>query len=595
MLRTTTRAWKPRRYCPTDAALEVRLPVSSLVLLPDLIPLATAVAVDGLSPAQPDRDAGQRGGHAEEFIGGLTGARTEVGEEAATPTRRRWVTTPMAADDVGIVIGWGRSGAITTPDVIGTIVPTNLASSTSVTPVPEGIPPRLASGDPTEPSIAAVAPAAAVAADAVGSDVTSRSGTERAAEIGIRPMSLPPHAGPMGADETTVISTAFSGGSGGGSGGSGGSGGGAGLSISFTGGGAPVQVDGQYYDAIGNQVTVRVQSHNDTMTSVKWIVSGGIKDYTFTVDKAEVVPFGQVNDNGQMVTGEERSFNPAATSDTLSLIWDEAGTFTVTAKATFSNNPSQSESVTVIVQEPNVDQFKNEQKPFIFNIWGVPDQQGQLDYIAYGLIHQAFNPSQPGNKFTAQVDTVPKPENKGGQFAFLQTVDDWQQVIEFENGQKPIDINVTEAILDDFTGVGGSALFMKGYTSQIYAADTDNIQLPDGTFPITDSPTNLSRWVDQYPDIDGDYEVKFVLKAKFTTYLMFRPYSSSGRWIAIANLPWELDGTAEYNGPENGTPADYLNKNNWGVTIVKPTGSSTLNGTPGVEFVEWDGKVSDHL
>jgi hypothetical protein len=41
------------------------------------------------------------------------------------------------------------------------------------------------------------------------------------------------------------------------------------LTISFTGGGAPVQVDGQYYDAIGNQVVVRVQGHNDMLTSVR--------------------------------------------------------------------------------------------------------------------------------------------------------------------------------------------------------------------------------------------------------------------------------------------------------------------------------------
>jgi hypothetical protein len=314
------------------------------------------------------------------------------------------------------------------------------------------------------------------------------------------------------------------------------------------------------------------------------IVTGGIKDYIFSPNQAKVVPFGQVNDNGQMVSGEDHTFNPATTSDTLGVIWDKAGTFTVTAKATFANNPGQSKSVTVTVQEPHVDSFKDDQKPFIFK---------NIGNQFFGLIHQAFDPSLPGNNFTAQVDTVPKPENKGGRFAFLQTITGWQQIIELKGGQKPININVTKTILDNWAGQQGSPLFLKGYISQFYAAATNNIPLPDGDFDITDNPSNLARWVSQYPG--GNYEVRFVLKAKFKTYLMFEPDAFNGRWIAIANLPWEIDGTATYKGPMNGTMADYLKETNWDRAIVKPTTSSVLNGVPKVEFVEWDGKASDYL
>lgn len=379
MPHATTRARKRRRFHPTSAALEAREPVSSLALLPNLLDsFARAEAAAWLSPLQGDRDVWQSNRRVGSLGVNPTASGFEVyGDEAAVPMPRQWITSPTTDDDGVSAQGWSSTVAV--PDALGAIASPSMPDTAAV---------ALATGrgaaQPISGDTAALSVAAAIAGVMMATSVPSPPGVEQATDAEIRPMSLPPLVG-TGADDPTLAALTDPGGSGGGSsGGSGGSGGGADLTISFTGGGAPVQVDGQYYDAIGNQVVVRVQGNNDMLTSVRWIVTGGVKDYTVTVDIAQVIPFGQVNENGQMVTGEDHTFNPATTSDTLGVIWDKAGTFTVTARATFSNNPSQSKSVTVNVQEPYVDSFKDEQQPLIFKSFGVLKPDGTLDYWAYG-------------------------------------------------------------------------------------------------------------------------------------------------------------------------------------------------------------------
>ena len=245
-------------------SLEARQPVSSLALLPNLLDsFASAEAAAWLSPLQGDRDVWQSNRRVGSLGVNLTASGFEVyGDEAAVPMPRQWITSPTTDDDGVPAQGWSSTVAV--PDALGAIASPSMPDFAAV---------ALATGrgaaQPISGDTAALSVAAAIAGVMMATSAPSPPGVEQATDAEIRPMSLPPLVGTAGSDDPTLAALADSGGSGGGSSGGSGGSGGAELTISFTGGGAPVQVDGQYYDAIGNQVVVRVQGHNDMLTSVR--------------------------------------------------------------------------------------------------------------------------------------------------------------------------------------------------------------------------------------------------------------------------------------------------------------------------------------
>ena len=77
----------------------------------------------------------------------------------------------------------------------------------------------------------------------------------------------------------------------------------------------------------------------------------------------------------------------------------------------------------------------------------------------------------------------------------------------------------------------------------------------------------------------------------FKTYLM---YNAGGIWVALAEIPWLLQGTISYVGPlpgDLGTKDDYLDTvNNWSWSKRIPASGPIVRGSivPDQDFPSWN-------
>jgi hypothetical protein len=171
----------------------------------------------------------------------------------------------------------------------------------------------------------------------------------------------------------------------------------------------------------------------------------------------------------------------------------------------------------------------------------------------------------------------------GGKLAFLNLVNDTSSVTGNQTGLHQI--NTGGFVLDDF-GPNNDWIYMSNYNSNYYNAAAPFV-VP-GAGVVTDSPSTTGKAAD-YPN--SDFYTNINMDSSFKTYLLYA--SRDGFWISVADMSWQLAGTATFNnpnGPGQGVPADYSDPDNWTASVTKPNpnNAGTVTGTIRESIVEWN-------
>lgn len=339
--------------------------------------------------------------------------------------------------------------------------------------------------------------------------------------------------------------------------------------------------DNSAYNVVGDMAEAIVVAPQ-TIQSVTWKIEGAIsvQNYTYT----------QASGSFQALDNPTTTQNVNSTISGYEFYWNgTAGNHTVSATVTYTDGSSADTNVmNVNVQSPTVDSFVDQYNTPSFVSWTDGNNNTMIG-PADGLT------GNPGQSFTALVDTAEYPQNHGGSFYFLQLVNTTRTLTDPDGDQIQKITSNGKYVLDAPGGPNAASQPPNyfGYESADNPAGLTNIMIPESPYGpgfISDTPA-YGENVGNYPNA---YAKTISINDQFKMYLMYQSDDLAGSIaIALSEIQWSFNVTATYNGPANGVAADYTNGQNWTMNVTSPQANpagNVINGTaPDTPIPTWDG------